>query len=163
ALATGLDAAARAGLAGFQPRDLDLGLDPARGFFQRDLQLVLEILAADGAGAAAAASGAPREEGLEDVLAGPAEPAVTATARRPESVVRRALVGIGEHRVRLVDRLEAILGGLVAGIAVGVVLHGELPIRLLDVRVPRSARNAQHLVVVGRHPLRGVFVGGSGD
>src|SRR5256886_13337843 len=47
--AAGFGAGARARLADFQARNLYLGLDAARSVFQRNLQLVLEILAAPGA------------------------------------------------------------------------------------------------------------------
>jgi hypothetical protein len=47
----------------------------------------------------------------------------------------RALVGIGEDRVGLVDLLEALLGLLVAGVAIGVALHRERAERLLDLRL----------------------------
>src|SRR5439155_24750762 len=98
-----LDAAAPTGLAAFEPRDLDLGVDSRGRLFQRDLQLVLEIFAAHGPRAATAAAAAAREEVLEDVLEECPEPRVaeaSAPADRPEAVVLRALVGIGEHRVR---------------------------------------------------------------
>src|SRR5262249_7333848 len=49
----GLAAAALARLAAHQPRNLDLRLDSRRGLFERELQLVLQILAARRARAAA--------------------------------------------------------------------------------------------------------------
>jgi hypothetical protein len=50
-----------------------------------------------------------------------------------EAVVLLPLFRVGEDRVRLVDLLEPILRGLVAGVPVGVVLKGELAERLLEV------------------------------
>ena len=49
-----------------------------------------------------------------------------------EAVVEVPLVGVGEHRVRLGRLLELFLGGVVAGIAVGVVLQRQLAVRALD-------------------------------
>ena len=48
------------------------------------------------------------------------------------AVVLGALLGVGEHVVRLVDLLEALLGRLVARVHVRVVLAGELPEGRLD-------------------------------
>src|SRR6266540_1710286 len=68
--------------------------------------------------------------------------------RVTESIVPRALVPIGEHRVRLGRLLEPLLRRLVAGIAIGMVLERELPIGALDVLVARVSRNAEHRVVI---------------
>ncbi len=66
----------------------------------------------------------------------------------PEAIVARALVGVGQDRVGLGRFLELLLGGLVAGIAIGVVLQRELAVGALDVLVARVARDAQDGVVV---------------
>ena len=50
-----------------------------------------------------------------------------------EQVVLLALLGVGQDGVRLVDVLEPLLGGLVAGVPVGMVLARELAEGLLDV------------------------------
>src|SRR5439155_9899054 len=76
-------------------------------------------------------------------------------------VVALALRGIGEHFVRFVDLLEALLRsrGLVH---VRVVLPGELSVRLLDVLSGRVLRNAEDLVVVlvlDRHTALPLLVG----
>src|SRR5262249_35743722 len=60
-----------------------------------------------------------------------------------EPVVLRALVGIGQDRVGLVDRLEARLGGLVAGLLVRVMLAGELAEGLLDVGLRSGPRDPE--------------------
>ncbi len=66
-------------------------------------------------------------------------------------VVRLALLRIGEHVVRALHLLEALLRGVVARVAVGVVLARELPVGLLDVVVGRVLRDAEHFVGVPRH------------
>ena len=57
------------------------------------------------------------------------------------SVEQCALVGVAQHVVRLGDRLELLFGVLRPVIAIGVVLHGKLSVRLLDVVVGSAARN----------------------
>ena len=71
-----------------------------------------------------------------------------------EAIVGRALVAIGQDRVRLGALLELLLGRVVAGIAVGVVLQRELAIRALDFGVGRRPFDAEDLVVV---PLAHAF------
>ena len=61
------------------------------------------------------------------------------------AVVGRALLRIAEHLVRLGDLLEPLLG-LGRGVPVGMVLHGELAVRLLDLGLGRVARHAQQRV-----------------
>src|SRR5439155_14859443 len=74
----------------------------------------------------------------------------TAAWRRAEAVEVRALVGVGQDRVRLVHLFEPLLGFFVAAIAVGVVLHRELAIGLLELGLAGGARDAEDLVVVAR-------------
>src|SRR5947199_302832 len=68
----------------------------------------------------------------------------------PVPVVQRALFGITKHLIGLRDLLEALFGGLVAVVAVGVTLHRELAVRLLDVGLRSIAPHAQHGVIVAR-------------
>ena len=69
-------------------------------------------------------------------------------ARLAVAVVAGALLVVGEDLVGLGRLLEALLGLPVAGVAVGMVLHGELAERAAHV-VPRGVPlDAQHLVVV---------------
>src|SRR5438552_2903076 len=64
-------------------------------------------------------------------------------------VVGRALVRIAQHLVRLGEPLEPLLG-VVALVAIGVVVHRELAIGLLDVGLGSLARHSQNPVVVRR-------------
>ena len=59
-----------------------------------------------------------------------------------EAVIGGALVAVLEDLIGLVDFLEADLAVGVAGILVGVELHGELAIGALEVGVGRDALDA---------------------
>jgi hypothetical protein len=153
-------AAAVTGCAFLLPRDLDRRLGALGRFFERDLQVVPQVGAALRAAAPSAAAENVAEakqvaEVAEDVFeAGErrrvesARADARADARVTEPIVGGALVGIRQHRVRLGRLLELLLGSLVAGIAVRVVLQGQLPVRALDLGIARRALDAQHLVVV---------------
>src|SRR5206468_9375283 len=77
-----LDAGSAARVARLEPRDLDLRLDAGRRLLERDLELVLEVLAAGGAGAAASAP-PPRGESPETGFGQPAEARVREAPPRP--------------------------------------------------------------------------------
>src|SRR5213078_926201 len=81
-------------------------------------------------------------------------PIVRAVAAQP--VVALALLGIAQDVVRLADFLEALRRLGVVGIAIGMVLLGEPPKRLLDFVDRRRLRDPEDLVVVlrrGHQPL----------
>src|SRR5919206_513555 len=78
--------------------------------------------------------------------AAPERGGVEATEDAAARVVLLALLGVGQDRVRALDLLEALLGGLVAGVAVRVVLARELAVRLLDVLLRRLLVDAEDLV-----------------
>ena len=77
-----------------------------------------------------------------------AAPAAAANGPVPRSYCLR-FSGSDEHVVRLGDLLEALLGLLVARVAVGVVLARELAVGLLDLLVAGVLADAERLVVVG--------------
>src|SRR5712691_1862039 len=86
----------------------------------------------------------------------PAPPTPTGARRRtaPQArfavaVVDGALIGIAQHLVRFGEPLEPLLG-VVALVAIGVVVHRELAIGLLDVGLGSVARHSQNPVVVRR-------------
>ena len=103
-----------------------------------------------------AVSAAPSEEVAEhgeDVVhahAAGAEPAeaLPVHAGVSELVVALALLGVVEDVVRLGGLLELLLSGLVARVAVRVVLHGELAVCGLDFVRRGRLGDAEHLVVV---------------
>ena len=123
-------------------RGLHLGahrhLDALQRVLERDVHLGLEVGAALGLGRALPAEAAARaaaEEAAEEIAEVEVLELRSATAaegpapvRRPELVVLRALLGIGEHVVGALDLLELRL----VAAAVGVMLARELPVRLLD-------------------------------
>src|SRR5579863_2911291 len=82
------------------------------------------------------------EDVAEHVVGVEARPAAATTtgtggvgvhARVAELVVRGALLGIGEDLVGFLGFLEVFFRGLVAGVAIRVMLHGEPAVGLLDV------------------------------
>jgi hypothetical protein len=101
-----------------------------------------------------------RAQGVGQVEAGIESAAAEATARAcagaargvAELVVARTLLRIVQHLVGFGGLLELRLGVRIARVAVGMPLHGELAVRLLDLLDRRAARDAEHLVIVAlRH------------
>jgi hypothetical protein len=148
---------------------VDPGRDAAHGVLEGEVQLGLEVLAPVGPGAPAASTLAlaPEEVAeqvaevaavLEREAAEPARPAAAREpgARRPEPphlVVLLAPLGVADHVVGGRHLLEALLGGGVAGVGVGVVLARQLPERALDVLGAGRVRHAEDPVVVLLEPL----------
>jgi hypothetical protein len=65
-----------------------------------------------------------------------------------EAVVGGALFAVLENLVSLVQFLELLLGFLVVGIAVGVILHGELAIGALQLAFVSAFVDAENVVVI---------------
>ena len=63
-------------------------------------------------------------------------------------IVGRTLFGVGEDGVRLVDLLALRLRVLVVGVHIGVILFGELSVRLFYRIVISAALNAQHFIII---------------
>ena len=125
---------------------LDLGGAAAKGFFQADLEIVAQILAAIAAPRFAAAHQVA-EEILEHIgeAAGEIErPGAGARAHAgleggmAETVIGGALLIVLEDVIGFVDFLEIDFGGGVAGIFVGMEFHRQLAIGGLQ-RVDRCA------------------------
>ena len=84
--------------------------------------------------------------------AGRAEPADGSTPAWPNWSYAARFFGVGQDLVGFLGFLEFVLGALVVRIAVRMVLHRELAIRLLDVVFGCVAIDAEHRVVVAlRH------------
>jgi hypothetical protein len=150
ALRTGLGAgpAGRTGAlarrAGLLARDPDLRLRALGGRLEGDLEVVAQVGAAPRTAAPAAEAVAEPEdvaEAAEDVAEVGEHRRVEALARAlvhagvTEAIVGRALVAVGEDGVGLGRFLELLLGGVVAGIAIGVVLERQLAVGALDLPV----------------------------
>jgi hypothetical protein len=154
-LGAGRRAAAVAVLAGVAARDGDLALDAGDRLRERDHDPGLEVGAALRAAAPAlpprlpnrSPNRSPKRLKISSVPWKPLKPA----ARRAlvaVLVVELALAVVAQHLERLGRLLEALLGLLVARVAVRVVLHRHLAVGLLDVRCGCAALDAQNLVIV---------------
>src|SRR6185503_9637015 len=112
-------------------------------------------------GAGAAAAAAPVEQAAEQVaqvealavahveaLEAARRRALTRPERLAEGVVLLPLLLVGQRVVRLLHLLEPLLRRRVPRVVVGVVLAGELAVRLLDLVVRRALGHAEHLVVI---------------
>src|SRR5262249_59252958 len=67
-----------------------------------------------------------------------------------ETVIVTPLVLVGQDGVGDRQLLEALLGRLVARVAIGVPLQRQLAIRNLDLGVGRAAADTQRFVIIGR-------------
>src|SRR4029078_6353759 len=156
----GRRAGAVAGIAGVGLDHGHLQRHAAQGVDARPPHLHRATAAAGRALLSRPAAGAAVEQAAEQVAEVEAggvaevEAALEAVARRlagperlAEGVVLLALVGIGQHVVRLGRLLEPRLRCVVAGVAVRVVLAGQLAVRLLDLVVGRPLADAQRLVM----------------
>jgi hypothetical protein len=68
-----------------------------------------------------------------------------------EAVVLGPLLLVAEDVIGILHFLEAALGLLVAGIAVGMIFAGQLAVGLLDLVVCGVALDAQDVVVIAGH------------
>ena len=83
-----------------------------------------------------------------EAAAGLAGPIVGIDPGKAELVIALAFFRVGKYIVRLVDFLELLLGGLVAGVQVGVVLFGELAVGAFDLGIGGVFADPQHLVII---------------
>ena len=159
----GIGAGALAQAALFGAGHLNFGAHAADGVFERDFEVVAEVFALAGAGAATAATPAAAakqvaeaEEVAEDIAevaegfrveaglpAGGAADALVA-----EAVVGGAFLGVGKDAVGFGGLLKLLLGRFIARIPVGVVLEGELPVGGLERSFVGALGQPEDLVVV---------------
>jgi len=152
-------AGAAADFAGDSGGDFDLGAAAAIGLFQRDLKIVAKIAAAVLPAPSPAAAHDLAEQIVEHVGEGRGEIERMAAAmavavfegRMAEMVVSRALLLVLQDVIGFVEFLEFAFGGVVALVAVGVQLHGELAVGRLDLGDRRPFLAAQNLVIVALH------------
>ena len=65
-----------------------------------------------------------------------------------EAIVSRALLPVREHLIGFVEFLEAPFGILVAGVAVGVAIHGGLAEGGLHLRIGGGFSDAEHFIEI---------------
>jgi hypothetical protein len=147
--------------------ELERALRAAEGFFERDLDLLLDILAVGAEARPAARAGCAARAAkqlLEEIreigarhaaaitVAAPVEAALAglpvALPVAAEAIVLLALVLVGQHVVGFVDLFELGFGRRVAGVDVRVILARQLAVCLLDLGVARGGLDAESLVVV---------------
>src|SRR5258707_448827 len=115
------------GLARFFARNLDRGLGARERLFERDLEIEAQVRAPRGSGSAATAASEAEEVAQDDgkvredigIEAGAAAGPGARHAGVAKAVVARALLRVAQHGISLRRFLEAVLGGLIAGIPVG--------------------------------------------
>src|ERR1051326_527344 len=157
---TGRRAGSFARLAVLFARNLDRRFRAARRFLEPDLEVVPQIGSALGS---AAAPSAEQVAEAEHVAENVGEIAELGEHRRVESgararggadalmaepIVQIALLGVRQHGVRLGALLEFLLGGLIARIAIRVVLRSELAVGALDFDFRRGPADFEDLVVI---------------
>src|SRR2546427_1473889 len=81
-------------------------------------------------------------------LAGPAS-----ISRHAVAIVARAFLGIAQHFVGFADELEFLFGRFVAVVAIGVALHREPAVGLLDVGFARIPLYAEDDVEILLHAI----------
>src|SRR5581483_10121894 len=153
ALAGGRLPGTLAGGADVGPADLELLADAPGSLDQVQVDIDPDVAA--GACPPAPASAAPTEEAVEDVAEHLGDAGVAEVGHRHAvqagvavTVVDLSFLVVAEDLVSLGDLLE-LLGRLaVARVAVGVMLEGELAIRLVDLVGGRLASESQDLVVI---------------
>src|SRR4029079_15185179 len=152
-----LRAAALARLARLVRGDADLRFLAVGRFLERDLHRLAEVAAAVDlrAGATGATAAEDVAEDVAERLGEAAESFRAAAQARVDAGVAVLVVGgalgrVGEHLVGLLGLLERFLRSLRSGtlVAVRMVLHGELAVRLLDLLFGGVLGDAEHLVVV---------------
>ncbi len=139
------------------------GLVKTQGDPHTDVLALAGCIGVRPAGRAAKTAEAAAEDIAEDiaevhtVAAEAAEPACSAAvlgcvagvnACKAVLIVQLALLRVRKHLVGFVDFLELFLCVFVAGVLVRVVLHGQLAVSLLDLRIRRRFGYPQHLVII---------------
>src|SRR5208282_2297104 len=74
--------------------------------------------------------------------------AAAAYAGMSEAVIQRALLAVGENRIRFSDLLEFVFRIRIVRVAVGMVRHRELAVSALDFNVGGRTGNTEHLVII---------------
>ena len=145
--------------------DVDLLLAAERRLFKGDIQAHAQVFApARAAALALTAAEAAAEDIPEDIPEAAAENVVKAAEaaetgaagaaggrverRMAELVILRALVGIGQHLVGLVDLLEALLAFLIARMQIRVVGLGQLAVGFFDLVLGCTLFDTEHFIII---------------
>ena len=124
---------------------------------QPGAQALAPLGAAAGPGAAAEAAAEKAAEDIAQVseVEAAVEPAAKAAsavvgvhAGEAELIVPGPLAAVAEHLIGLVDLLEPGLRRLVVRVEVRMVLLGELPVCLFNLRLCRALLDAQHFIII---------------
>jgi hypothetical protein len=83
-------------------------------------------------------------------------------AGEPELIVLGLFFGVDKDRIGPLDLLELGLRSLVPGIQVGMVLAGEPPVGLLDLRLGGAPGNTEDLIKIFGHTFISREAGGAG-
>src|SRR5581483_9957234 len=133
-----------------QGGDADRRLLAAKRLFEGDFEVVAQIAAA----ARTALAAAPAAHRAEHLLEGVGKAAALLEGGVPEAVIGGALLVVLQNVVGFVDVLEFLLGGLVPGVAVGVVLHRQLAIGPLQFLGVGGSADAENLVEIALGHVR---------
>ena len=126
---------------------------------EADLQIIAQVGPGHGPGAAAARAAAKAEQIAENIAEVGEDVVRTAKTARAaleagmaEAVIAGAPVGIAQHVVGFRGFLELAFGFGIPGVAVRVILHGELAVGLFYLVFRSVAGHAQHFVIIAlRH------------
>jgi hypothetical protein len=130
-----------------------VGLGAEDRFLEGEVEVVAQVAAPARSAPRPAAEHVPEAEEVTEDVAEVGEDRGIEAARAAQAgvavgVVALLLVGVAEHAVGLGRLLEALLGLLVPGVAVGMILEGELPVGGLDLLIGGGPRDPEDLVVV---------------
>jgi hypothetical protein len=137
------------------PRNFDFFFGSDDSLFKRQTQIVAKILAAVATAPTSSFTAEKLAEYIpEDVLKAsreikPSGERSAVTERGvPELIILSALLGIGEHLISLRDFFELFFGLLIPGIAVWMVLKGELAVGFLNIFFAHGAIDAERFIVI---------------
>ncbi len=144
------------GFASFMTADIDGFFDAEDGFLEFQLQIFAQVGSALNAAtllATAAAEQVEAKEVAKDIVEIVEDSFIEAAASSvdsgvTEAVVGGALIAISQDGIGLGGFFEALFGGRVAGVAIGVVLHGELAVGAFDFLFACAAFYSENFVVI---------------
>ena len=147
--------AALAFRATFHARETDLGIHSEGGVFEINLEFILQIRATTRTAPSSPSEQVSEAEKVAENIRKIAEIGRVEAARArtgkplvPVAIIAASLVRVAENAVGLRRPLELVLGLGIPRIAVGVMLHRQLAVGVLNLLIPRVAWDAELFVVV---------------